>query len=314
MVFFICNHCGESLKKQVVDKHVWKCKRQINVSCMDCLKDFLGNSYDAHTSCITEAEKYSGKDYVPKPSANKGAKKQESWITTVRSIIETKQNLPKGMMAVFEVIQKNDNIPKKQKGFMNFFQNSAKHIRRHDVEAAWAMIEEEVNRHKLEQQNVASNGQQKQADSSSLKQNGNEVQNGAATKRKADEEEHLEKPKKQKRKHTNTNGSNGDETKALLNEEAKGTNGTHEQDQEDNGQSNGGQKFRWNEVIRDLLISKNNQMKLTKLKKKVLKKYRQYTGGDCDEQQIDGKFEKKFNKKLQKVNLVVENDTVRLLE
>lgn len=41
MVVFTCNHCGESLKKQAVEKHYqWKACRNggIFVSCMDCLK------------------------------------------------------------------------------------------------------------------------------------------------------------------------------------------------------------------------------------------------------------------------------------
>lgn len=222
----------------------------------------------------------------------------------VRSITDTKQKLSPGIMSVFEVIQRNDNIPKKKKGFLNFFGNSCKYIRQVDVEAAWALIEKEVNQNKQEQQNVANNAQQKPADPQP---------NGV--KRKAEETE--SNAKKQKINKATTNGGTGEDTKTLLNEEetngTNGTNGTHEQDEETNGNSHGGQKFSWNEVIRDLLISKNKQMKLVKLKKKVLKKYRQFTASD--EQQDDGKFEKKFQKKLKKANdLVVENDTVRLIE
>ena len=39
-----------------------------------------GDDYKQHTKCISEAEKYSGKDYKPKPGANKGEARQESWI------------------------------------------------------------------------------------------------------------------------------------------------------------------------------------------------------------------------------------------
>jgi len=38
-----------------------------------------GNDYEAHTKCISEEEKYSGKNYKPKPNANKGEMKQELW-------------------------------------------------------------------------------------------------------------------------------------------------------------------------------------------------------------------------------------------
>jgi len=39
-----------------------------------------GTEYEKHTKCISEEEKYSGKNYKPKPNANKGEQKQEQWI------------------------------------------------------------------------------------------------------------------------------------------------------------------------------------------------------------------------------------------
>lgn len=47
---------------------------------MDCFKDFNEESFNAHTQCITEAERYSGKDYKPKANQNKGQRKQEAWV------------------------------------------------------------------------------------------------------------------------------------------------------------------------------------------------------------------------------------------
>lgn len=83
MVVFTCNNCGESLKKQVVEKHYsFMCKsKHVSVSCMDCFKDFDETTYDKHVQCITELERYSGKDYVAKPNQNKGQKKQEAWVS-----------------------------------------------------------------------------------------------------------------------------------------------------------------------------------------------------------------------------------------
>lgn len=310
MVVFICNKCGESLKKQVVEKHAWKCKGEFNVSCMDCLKDFHGKEYDAHTSCISEAQKYSGKDYVPKANANKGAKKQENWVATIRSITDTKRNLPKGIVAVFDVIHQNDNIPRKMKGFMNFFQNSARHVRKPDVEAAWALIEEEVNRNRQQQ------ADQQKLDAPSLQPTGTEAQNEGAMKRKSGDGEMIQpKQKKLKTKKSSTNGHSIEESKTLLGGETNGNNGTVDENLENIDQTeHDTHKFRWNEVIRSLVISKNNQMKLSKLKKKVLKRYQQFAGSDNVGQVISGKFEKKFNKRILKANLVIENDTVRLVE
>lgn len=81
MVVFTCNHCGESLKKNVVEKHKFRCRKDISVSCMDCFKDFYEDDYQTHAICISEAERYSGKDYVPKPGQNKGQRKQEAWVS-----------------------------------------------------------------------------------------------------------------------------------------------------------------------------------------------------------------------------------------
>lgn len=39
-----------------------------------------GEDYKSHTKCISEDQKYGGKDYKPKVSANKGEMKQNSWI------------------------------------------------------------------------------------------------------------------------------------------------------------------------------------------------------------------------------------------
>jgi len=40
MVFYTCNGCGESLKKNKVEKHVTVCRSCQYMTCMDCSKDF----------------------------------------------------------------------------------------------------------------------------------------------------------------------------------------------------------------------------------------------------------------------------------
>lgn len=47
---------------------------------MDCFKDFDKDSYSAHTQCLSELQRYSGKDFVPKANENKGQRKQEAWV------------------------------------------------------------------------------------------------------------------------------------------------------------------------------------------------------------------------------------------
>ena len=59
MVFFVCDGCNETLKKNQVDKHASRCRVCTSVTCVDCSVSFYGNDY-AHTVCISEAEKYEG--------------------------------------------------------------------------------------------------------------------------------------------------------------------------------------------------------------------------------------------------------------
>ncbi|XP_028738201.1 cell growth-regulating nucleolar protein isoform X3 [Peromyscus leucopus] len=78
MVFFTCNACGESVKKVQVEKHVSVCRNCECLSCIDCGKDFWGDDYKSHVKCISEGQKYGGKDYEAK--THKGDAKQQAWI------------------------------------------------------------------------------------------------------------------------------------------------------------------------------------------------------------------------------------------
>ena len=81
MVFFTCNTCGASLKKNQVEKHYQnECPRCEVLSCMDCGRDFYGDEYASHTKCISEAEKYQGSAYKESASTGKGERKQQEWL------------------------------------------------------------------------------------------------------------------------------------------------------------------------------------------------------------------------------------------
>ncbi|XP_037948721.1 cell growth-regulating nucleolar protein [Teleopsis dalmanni] len=148
MVVFTCNHCGDSVKKPVVDKHFnTKCRGMVkNVTCMDCQKDFFNEEYVAHTQCITEAEKYSGKDYVPKEFKNN--KKQESWMEIVRSILNNQEyKISAPARGVFEKLQSFDNVPRKKQKFQNFITKCVRVHQRQAVEV-WNVLEKELEKMK----------------------------------------------------------------------------------------------------------------------------------------------------------------------
>lgn len=86
MVFFTCNACGASLKKNQVEKHYQnECPTCEILSCMDCGQDFYGDEYANHTKCISEAEKYQGALYKEsgKGGAGKGERKQQEWLEVI---------------------------------------------------------------------------------------------------------------------------------------------------------------------------------------------------------------------------------------
>eukprot|EP00041_Stephanoeca_diplocostata_P010130 m.160701 g.160701 ORF g.160701 m.160701 type:complete len:176 (-) comp18036_c0_seq2:6-533(-) len=125
MVTFTCNACGDSVKKDKVDTHYrTKCPECNVLSCIDCGKDFAGEGYRAHNSCISEAEKYQGALYKPKDKANKGDIKQQQWLTNVHLAKATIKD-PK-MKSALDKISKYQNVPRKQKKFINFAKNSLK--------------------------------------------------------------------------------------------------------------------------------------------------------------------------------------------
>ncbi|BFY98279.1 hypothetical protein BsWGS_01319 [Bradybaena similaris] len=123
MVVFNCNACGEALKKNQVEKHTLRCRHCQVLSCVDCGKDFWGNDYQTHTKCMTENEKYCGKNYVPK--INKGEAKQEQWIEKVQSAIDKSVSNPK-LKGLLERLKDYPNIPRKKIKFVNFLKNSLK--------------------------------------------------------------------------------------------------------------------------------------------------------------------------------------------
>ena len=63
MVFFVCEGCNESLKKNAVSAHAARCRSCDAVTCVDCNVTFWGDDFMYHTSCVSEAERYEGSTF-----------------------------------------------------------------------------------------------------------------------------------------------------------------------------------------------------------------------------------------------------------
>jgi len=136
MVSFICNACGNTVKKNQVEKHYQQqCRNCSVLSCIDCGVDFPGDSYAAHTSCITEAEKYQGHLYQAKDKDNKGDAKQKEWIKQLKSA-GTGVTDPR-LKHLLVKIMEYSNIPRKKKKFENFCKNSVNVYDEKTLNALW---------------------------------------------------------------------------------------------------------------------------------------------------------------------------------
>uniref|UniRef100_A0A1B6GV65 Uncharacterized protein n=1 Tax=Cuerna arida TaxID=1464854 RepID=A0A1B6GV65_9HEMI len=142
MVVFTCQNCGDSLQKPKVEKHYnSRCRnRDVNLTCVDCLKDFFGQDYVSHTKCVTEMERYSANGTVIKE--NKGQKKQDRFVEMIPNLLNSK-NLTIGQRKLLEVCSKFDNVPRKRPKFRNFILNAAKSIKLNsdDVDSVFDILE-----------------------------------------------------------------------------------------------------------------------------------------------------------------------------
>ncbi|XP_010293804.1 PREDICTED: cell growth-regulating nucleolar protein [Phaethon lepturus] len=121
MVVFTCNACGESVKKAQVEKHVNICRNCQCLSCMDCGKDFWGDDYKEHVRCVSEDQKYGGKDFEAR--TNKGGAKQQEWIQKIHEVMK-KPNISPKVQNILEKMRVFDNIPRKKVKFQNWMKNS----------------------------------------------------------------------------------------------------------------------------------------------------------------------------------------------
>eukprot|EP00536_Pseudo-nitzschia_multiseries_P005301 jgi/Psemu1/238392/estExt_Genewise1.C_980006 len=139
MVFFCCDGCGETLKKNKVDAHAARCRQCASVSCVDCSVSFWGDDYRQHTSCMTEAERYE-KSVYQKPKKKRNP--QEEWM----NIVETcASSAPGHLRNHFNTMTSLDNIPRQEKKFVNFASNSLQ-LRGHNkkvVEEIWNCLKQE---------------------------------------------------------------------------------------------------------------------------------------------------------------------------
>lgn len=293
MVFFTCNSCGESLKKSQVEKHYkFKCRSCEVLTCVDCHKDFPGDSYMQHTKCITEDEKYSAKGWQPKASANKGEKKQLEWIANLQALMSEKSdaNLSPDVRQLLDTIVQHENIPRKKAKFCNFVKNIVRGIRPSVIDETWDIFEQALKPKEKSPEKAKSEAESEQTEEESRQ--GVKMFKGKA---KLDEEPKeclnaLENGKKKSKKRKQ------DEEEAAPVKKSKIEKENSNDDSLNDSLSPQG-KFNWEETV-EALLKKKGEMKVNKLRKKVIAEY--YSFHEGSSVRTEEFLAAKLNKKLKK--------------
>ncbi|XP_037107433.1 cell growth-regulating nucleolar protein [Syngnathus acus] len=342
MVFFTCNACGQTLKKNQVEKHVLKCRGCQAVSCIDCGKDFGGDDYQNHIKCISEDQKYGGKGYEAK--ANKGEVKQQQWIEKIHTAMN-KPGVSANLKAVLKQVCANDNVPRKKAKFENWMKNSFKNTSTRLHEEVWNILnsssdsppdvpqektkvkktltEVKVDGNTKEKQN-GHGGKKKKHAKQEHQEDHQEPNRKNKTKSKKTEiaiveEGQVAKKKKKDRKRSRACDENGNEAQNGASEQVSNkrikTDQTGEtavsEQTEDQAVVKG--SFKWKETIKAVLKkSPDQELPVKKLRRKVLAAYFSITG--------DGNFKTKeevlalFNNKIShNPKFRVLKDRVRLV-
>jgi len=144
MVYFSCGACGEPLKKPQVEKHLFKCRGCVTLSCLDCMKDFHGDEYKTHNQCMSEAQRYSkdGRNgWDPSQGqGNKGEIKQMMWMDNLKTLVEN-TTLESDVKTIVETILHHENIPRKKPKFINFIKNIMRNkAKPHSIDKTWDLF------------------------------------------------------------------------------------------------------------------------------------------------------------------------------
>jgi cell growth-regulating nucleolar protein len=156
------------------------------------------DDYRAHTSCISEAERYEGKLAKPKKR-----NPQQEWMDIVASCVAT---APPHLRNFLTDMSSLDNIPRKEKQFHNFTANSLS-LRANQavVGEIWAVLKEERNKRQA------------------LKEQQQQQQKEKLEKQREDKEKSQEpKDKQEVESSDDDNSQSGENPKSEANESSEG--------------------------------------------------------------------------------------------
>jgi len=254
--------------------------RSMTLSCHDCGKDFPGQTWKAHNSCVSEDQKYGGVNYQAKEGANKNLKKQETWIENFRNACTT---APGHISHYLEKLVEFPNLPRKKPKFTNFLK-SALHV--HDertVNELWSVVE---SANKVLADNATSSkppAVKRPAPEEAEKK----VENGskkAKTKSTESKDKEAEKRPAPEDENKVENGSKKSKTKSK-DEKAVEPSVVAGDDVK-------AKKFKWVKAIKAILKDQEGkEMKLKKLKKQLRSQYSEETSDSLGKTELNEKID-----------------------
>lgn len=279
-----------------------KCRNCEVLTCIDCHKDFPGDAYKQHTSCISEEEKYSAKGWQPKANANKGAKKQSEWLERLQALIEDKSSsLDHDVKQVLDTIQGYDNIPRKRQKFINFCKNVlSRKFSPATIDKTWEVFEEALKPPK------ATENSQPSKDNGVGKENG---VNGCNVDDKEQNNDANDFDNVRSGVPMFKGTSKDNESKKRKINEEEDSNMESPKKAKINGDQEEGNKFDWIDCVLEVLIKKGST-KMKKLQKKVINEYmNHYPDTVKTKAELSTKLEKKLKKSKK---LKINNDVVSI--
>ncbi|XP_048044943.1 cell growth-regulating nucleolar protein [Megalobrama amblycephala] len=305
MVFFTCDTCGESLRKAQVEKHLLKCRGCQVLSCIDCGKDFRGDDYKNHNKCISEDQKYGGRDFQAK--TNKGDVKQQQWIQRIQEAMERPGIQPR-LQQVLRQVSAYDNVPRKRAKFQNWMKNSLKIHSPELQEQVWEIFSAAADSHSNQTNHQTAEEHKPNPsdlnDGSETNEEKTEERKRKKNKRKTSEEQNgqnpCEKQSRKKRKREERE-QNADEKTKKAKEEAfdESLNLEGEEPESQQCESNTTGKFNWKGTIKAVLRdAPDDGLAVKKLRKKVLAAYYSFSGDGNyrSEEELLSLFNRKINK------------------
>ncbi|KAF4104554.1 cell growth-regulating nucleolar protein [Onychostoma macrolepis] len=296
MVFFTCSACGESLKKAQVEKHLLKCRACQVLSCIDCSKDFWGDDYKNHNKCISEDQKYGGKDFQAK--ANKGDVKQQQWIQRIQQAME-QPGVEPSVWKVLQMVSTHNNVPRKKAKFENWMKNCLKICTPCLLEKVWeicsAAADSNSNQTNHQMNGAETNGNKRdERKNKKKKRKTSDEQNGENT----DEKQTRKKRKREEKEQNADEKSNKKQKKRKQDAFDESLNPEGEEPEKQESESSSTGKFNWKGTIKAVLRdAPEDGLAVKKLRKKVLAAYYSFTGDSNfrSEEELLSLFNRKIN-------------------